>query len=147
MDTQPQPTWMDARERLRARGLRWTPQRRVLLDVLARSSGHLSSAEIVDRCAAVDPEIAPSTIYRTLEVLESLGLVIHGHGIDGDVEYHLLPDAEHGHLHCRVCRQTWEIRGDEAAALAARFDHELGFEVDLSHVTIVGRCGHCRTES
>jgi Fur family ferric uptake transcriptional regulator len=143
----PAPAWESARDRLRERGLRWTPQRRLLLNILAASSGHVTAASVVEQCRARDPEVAPSTIYRTLEVLENLGLITHGHGIDGTPEYHLLPEAEHGHLHCRDCGTTWEIRGEEGAALAARFDHELGFEVDLSHVTIVGRCGSCRTRS
>lgn len=136
--------WSDVRERLRSRGMRWTPQRRLVLDILAARPSHVTAAEVVADCRARDPEVTASTVHRTLEALEQVGVVSHGHGIDGTVEYHLLPEVEHGHLHCRSCRRDWEIRGPEAAALAARFDQELGFEVDLSHVTIVGRCGECR---
>ncbi|MFO1540587.1 MAG: Fur family transcriptional regulator [Chloroflexota bacterium] len=138
------PTWDSIHERLRERGMRWTPQRRLLLEVLSERLGHVTAVEVIERCRERDPDVTPSTIHRTLEVLESLGLVAHGHGIDGTPEYHLLPEVEHGHLYCRRCRQAWEIRGPEAAALASRFDQELGFQVDLSHVTIVGVCGDCR---
>ena len=50
----------------------------------------------------------------------------------------------HGHLHCNACGASWEISTDEAAAVVASLDAERGFEVDLSHVTIVGRCRACR---
>jgi len=136
--------WETVRERLRERGLRWTPQRRALVAVLAETAGHVTGAELVERCRQRDPATIPSTIYRTLDVLEELGVVRHGHGPDGREEYHVLPDAVHGHLHCDVCGSSWEIRADEAAGVVASLDAERGFEVDLSHVTIVGRCRACR---
>ena len=62
----------------------------------------------------------------------------------GREEYHVLPAAVHGHLHCKSCGASAEISADEAAAVVASLDAERGFEVDLSHVTIVGRCRACR---
>ena len=140
------PDWSAVRERLHARGLRWTPQRRTLIDVLAGADGHVTGAELVERCRAVDPSTTPSTVYRTLDVLEELGLVRHGHGADGREEFHVLPDAEHGHLHCRGCGATLEIDADEAAAFVAALEARHGFAIDLSHITVVGRCADCRRE-
>jgi len=136
--------WETVRERLRDRGLRWTPQRRALVAVLAETEGHVTGAELVERCRQRDPATIPSTVYRTLDVLEELGVVRHGHGPNGREEYHVLPDAVHGHLHCKACGASWEISTDEAAGVVASLDAERGFEVDLSHVTIVGRCRACR---
>ncbi|HYO44797.1 MAG TPA: Fur family transcriptional regulator, partial [Candidatus Limnocylindrales bacterium] len=99
--------WGDVRERLHARGLRWTPQRRVLIEVLSRADGHVTGAELVERCRQVDPATTPSTVYRTLDVLEELGIVRHAHGADGREEFHVLPQSDHGHLHCLGCRETW----------------------------------------
>ena len=75
--------WDELPGRIRARGLRWTPQRRVLVDVLSKSDGHVTGAELIDRCRDVDPSTTPSTVYRTLDVLEELGIVQHAHGADG----------------------------------------------------------------
>ncbi|MFZ5853438.1 MAG: Fur family transcriptional regulator [Chloroflexota bacterium] len=138
------PDWSAVRERLHARGLRWTPQRRTLIDVLAGANGHITGAELVERCRAVDPSTTPSTVYRTLDVLEALGLVRHGHGADGREEFHVLPDAEHGHLYCRGCGATLEIDADQAAAFVAALEARHGFAIDLSHITVVGRCAGCR---
>lgn len=136
--------WATARDELHAKGMRWTPQRRLLIDVLSQTTGHVTGADLVERCRAVDPSTIPSTVYRTLDVLEELGLVRHAHGIDGREEYHVLPRTEHGHLHCSRCGRSWDIEADEAEHLVAALQRERGFEMDLSHLTISGRCADCR---
>jgi Fur family transcriptional regulator, ferric uptake regulator len=139
----PAGPWEAARELLRARGLRWTPQRRMLVEVLARSNGHVTGAELVERSRAVDPATTPSTVYRTLDVLEEVGLVRHAHGADGREEFHVLPEREHGHLHCASCGSVRELGPADVGELAKSLREAHGFEVDLSHVTIVGRCASC----
>jgi Fur family ferric uptake transcriptional regulator len=141
---QPRPSaWDDMPAILRRRGLRWTPQRRVLLDVLAGTSGHVTGAELVERCREVDPTTIPSTVYRTLDVLEDLGIVRHAHGVDGREEFHVMPAADHGHLYCTGCRGTWEIGAEELGALSATLEATRGFRIQLSHVSIAGRCESC----
>jgi Fur family ferric uptake transcriptional regulator len=135
--------WESVRERLRGRGLRWTAQRRTLVEVLSRTHGHITGSELVERCRRIDPATIPSTVYRTLDVLEELGLVRHGHGAEGREEFHVLPAVEHGHLHCDQCGQTREIDAADAAPLVRALRARHGFAVDLSHVTIVGRCAAC----
>lgn len=135
--------WNTIAHRLRAQGLRWTPQRRTVIEVLAETDGHVMAAELVERCRARDPRTIPSTVYRTLDVLESLGLIRHGHRADGREEFHVLPTGEHGHLHCRSCGATWELGPERAAAMARALRRGDGFEVDVGHVTLVGRCAAC----
>jgi Fur family ferric uptake transcriptional regulator len=142
--TAPPEAWSSIRERLHERGMRWTPQRRALVAILAETSGHVTGAELVERCRERDPATIPSTVYRTLDVLEDLGLVRHGHGPDGREEYHVLPDDVHGHLHCSRCGETWEISAAEGDGIVSAFAASRGFDVDLSHVTVVGRCSECR---
>ncbi len=104
----------------------------------------MTGAELVERCRQVDPATTPSTVYRTLDVLEELGIVRHAHGADGREEFHVLPEADHGHLHCLSCRETWEIEAGEAATLVAALNADRGFAVELSHLSISGRCRGCR---
>jgi Fur family ferric uptake transcriptional regulator len=138
-----QAQWNTVSDELRQRGLRWTPQRETVIAVLAEVDGHVTGAELVERCRTRDPGTTPSTVYRTLAVLEDLGLVRHGHGADGREQYHVLPQPDHGHLHCSACGATWEIGADRVAAVAAALRREDGFEVDIGHVTLVGRCREC----
>jgi Fur family transcriptional regulator, ferric uptake regulator len=139
--------WSTVRDRLRERGLRWTPQRRTLIEVLSRTDGHVTGSELVDRCRDLDPTTIPSTVYRTLDVLEEIGVIRHSHAADGRQEFHVLPSIEHGHLMCRECRATWEIPAAEAAELVAALESRRGFRVDVSHLSISGTCGACRPAS
>ncbi len=141
----PEP-WAEVPARLRARGLRWTPQRRTLLAVLAETRGHVTGAELVERCRTLDPATIPSTVYRTLDVLEDLGIVRHAHGLDGREEFHVLPAADHGHLSCSGCHGTWDVDADDAAALVAVLAERRGFRVDLSHLSVAGLCKGCASE-
>jgi Fur family transcriptional regulator, ferric uptake regulator len=138
----PEP-WGSVIGELRRRGLRWTPQRRLVLEVLSEASGHVTGVDIVERCRSRDPATVPSTVYRTLDVLEELGLVRHGHGADGREEYHVRPTSEHGHLHCEACGGHWELGPIEVAEFVARIERHRGFRIDLSHLTLVGRCPAC----
>ena len=141
------PAWGDVGDRLRARGLRSTAQRRTVIDALAAAEGHVTGAELVERCRRVDPATTPSTVYRTLDVLEELGLVRHLHGADGREEYHVLPTHEHGHLYCAVCGVTTEIDATRATDIASAVRRAEGFEVEIDHVTLVGRCRECANRS
>jgi Fur family ferric uptake transcriptional regulator len=139
----PPADWSNVRDHLRASGLRWTPQRRTLIDVLSRADGHVTGSELIERCRQVDPTTIPSTVYRTLDVLEGLGLLSHSHGADGREEFHVLPMAAHGHLHCTGCGSTWEIPAEEAATVVASLRRTRQFAVDVSHLSIAGRCEAC----
>ena len=131
------------RVELRTRGLRWTPQRKLILEVLGASRGHVTGSEIVERCRRREPETTPSTVYRTLAVLEDLGYLHHSHGADGREEFHVLPVAEHAHLACTRCGGSWEIDPTETASLVSALEAGRGFRVDVGHLTIAGRCAEC----
>lgn len=138
----PEP-WRSVVAELRRRGLRSTPRRRLVMEVLSEMSGHVTGTEIVERCRQRDPGTVPSTVYRTLDVLEELGLVRHGHGADGREEYHVRPSDEHGHLHCGACGGHWELGAGEVSEFVANIERHRGFSIDLSHLTLVGRCPDC----
>jgi Fur family transcriptional regulator, ferric uptake regulator len=132
----------DVRARLRARGFRWTPQRRALLDVLRETDGHVTGAELVELCRARDAETTPSTVYRTLDVLEELGIVRHSHGRDGREEFHVAPTSEHGHATCEGCGRVLELDAADVTGLTASLGRR-GFSVDLSHLAVGGSCQDC----
>ena len=139
--------WPDIRTELRTRGLRWTPQRKLILDVLGEARGHVTGSEIVERCRVREPETTPSTVYRTLAVLEDLGYLHHSHGPDGREEFHVLPAAEHAHLQCVRCGGSWEIETAETAAFVRELEASRGFRVDVGHLTLAGRCAACGNEA
>lgn len=145
--TNPDDRWAEVRSRLRAAGLRWTPQRGAVLAVLEGVEGHVTGAELVERSRRIDPETTPSTVYRTLDVLEELGIVAHSHGREGRAEFHVNPVADHGHLVCAGCGCTWELGPEEVRGLVDRLRSDRGFEVALEHLSIEGRCAECRARA
>ena len=132
----PAAPWDRIPDRLRARGLRWTPQRATLLEVLADIDGHVTGSQLVDRCRAVVPGTTPSTVYRTLDVLEELGVISHSHGLDGREEFHVLPALDHGHLSCRVCGGTVELTTGDAAPFLDRLRRDTGFQREAHHAPL-----------
>lgn len=133
-------------QRLRARGLRLTTQRRQVLAAVAALE-HATPEEIATRLRAdAGPDgAAPdtSTVYRTLELLERLGLVWHTHLGKGAPVYHA---AEHPHLHV-VCAGCGAISSVDPALLdgaAERLAADLGFALDVGHVALSGTCRACR---
>ncbi len=135
--------WSQVRARLRARGLRWTPQRRLVMEVLAQARGHVTGSDLVERCRVRDPDTTPSTVYRTLDVLEELGYIRHSHSAAGREEFHVMPGAEHGHLECRICGRTWELEARDTAAIADPISDRFAFKPDVGHLTISGVCSAC----
>ncbi len=86
---------------LSEQGYRLTPQRLMVLSAIEKSDHHISAEEIYAQITARYPNVNISTVYRTLELLERLGLVTKTDLGEGTVRYH---SAEKGHHHHLVCR-------------------------------------------
>ncbi|MBI2775742.1 MAG: transcriptional repressor [Chloroflexi bacterium] len=135
--------WAAIPERIRRSGLRWTARRQVVLDALAATRGHITGSGLVAACRAIDPATTPSTVYRTLDVLEAIGAIAHSHGLDGREEFHAGPARDHGHLICSACGSEQELAAPDAAVLLDALRREHGFEASLEHLSISGRCAVC----
>jgi Fur family transcriptional regulator, ferric uptake regulator len=140
--SQPRPagTWD---EQLRARGYRVTPQRQLVLEAVARLD-HATPEEIGNQVQRTARGVNISTIYRTLELLERIGMVTHTHLFHGAPIYHLASDADHVHLVCRECGRVTEVGPDAIRPLITGLEERHGFETDVSHLAVFGRCAECR---
>lgn len=134
-------TWDDT---LRAGGYRVTPQRQLVLEAVGRLQ-HATPEEIYGEVRQTARGINVSTIYRTLELLEHLGLVKHTHIHHGAPSYHLADDAEHVHLVCRQCERVLEIDQSAVAPLVIALEEQEGFRTDVGHLTVFGLCADCRS--
>jgi Fur family transcriptional regulator, ferric uptake regulator len=133
-------------EELRSRGYRVTPQRQLVLEAVA-GLDHATPEEIAARVQRTAKGVNISTIYRTLELLDSLGLVAHTHLNHGAPTYHLASDAEHVHLVCQDCGKIDKASPAAIAPLTSALDEANGFEVNVSHLTVFGRCQDCRSKT
>ncbi|HEY3023806.1 MAG TPA: transcriptional repressor, partial [Actinomycetota bacterium] len=87
---------------LRARGLRMTPQRRAIVAEIMRTRGHISPTALARKVQGEMPGVNASTVYRTLALLEEVGVLSHAH-LEGGAEYHRAEEAGHVHLTCSRC--------------------------------------------
>ncbi|HLB62278.1 MAG TPA: Fur family transcriptional regulator [Actinomycetota bacterium] len=143
MAIQQVPTTAEVMELLRGRGLRMTPQRRAIVAEVMRTSGHISPGAISRRVQADMPGVNTSTVYRTLSLLEEVGVLSHAH-LEGGAEYHRAEEAGHVHLICTSCGADDDLSIAEAQALEDLIHRHHRFAPDLTHFAISGLCADCQ---
>lgn len=129
-------------ETLRSRGLRMTPQRRAIVSEVLRTPGHISPAAIARTVQEEMPGVNASTVYRTLSLLEEVGVLQHSH-LESGAEYHRAEEAAHVHLTCSRCGSEDALSLAEAESLHSLIRAHHGFEADLTHFAIGGMCRRC----
>lgn len=133
-------------ERFRANGGRVTAARREIVTVLlsGREHEHLTAEEVTDQIRHRHPEIAVSTVYRSLDVLEELGVLEHLHVGHGPTVYHLA-DESHLHLICKACGAVIELSDATLRAVGDEIRRQHGFVIEPRHFAINGLCRDCLT--
>jgi Fur family ferric uptake transcriptional regulator len=133
------------RDRLRAGGYRVTPQRQLVLEAIVRLD-HATPESILTEVQRTSAAINLSTVYRTLEVLEDVGLITHAHLGHGSPAYHAATEEPHLHLVCSRCHRVQSLPVDVAEQFATVLAERSGFRADLAHVTVHGTCRACAEE-
>ena len=94
---------------LHARGSRVTPQRQLVIEQVLATRGHIVPEAIYLEVSRRFPSINRSTVYRTLQLLEQMGLISHAHVEEGSTRYHRAEEPAHMHLVCHRCGVIQEI--------------------------------------
>lgn len=134
----------DVLAELRAAGGRATPARRAIVEVLVGGDGHqhLTAEEVAQRVQAVLPDVALSTVYRSMDALEELGFVEHRHVGHGPAVYHLA-DEQHLHLVCESCGAVTELPASTFDAIAEEIGTRHRFRIQPRHFALSGTCERC----
>lgn len=129
---------------VRARGLRWTNQRELIVRTALGAHDHFTADELLERCRKRDPNVSRATVYRTLSVLEAAGVVEALEAGDGARRFeHVINHDHHDHMVCTACGAILEFhdaqleRRQEAAARAH------GFTIQRHSLRIYGTCSRC----
>jgi Fur family ferric uptake transcriptional regulator len=129
---------------LRQAGFRITPQRQVILEVVAHGSDHQSAQQVFKAARRRLPGLNLATVYRTLDSLNRAGLVDLMDDSRGSLRFSLRdPKHPHAHLVCRQCGKTLELPVNWVARLANDIHRQTGYRADLEHLTFSGRCPDC----
>lgn len=127
---------------LRRRGARVTTARRAVLSTLLAHDGHATADDIAAAVHAEHPEVHLSTVYRTLDAFEQLGVVAHVHLGHGRATYHLADELHH-HAVCDTCGAVLQLPLSLFEGVAGRLLDEHGFVAAPHHFAVAGRCAGC----
>jgi Fur family ferric uptake transcriptional regulator len=124
---------------LRARGLRLSAARRLILEALFDAPVPLSAERL-----AAQLQLDLASTYRNLETFERHGLIRHVHLGHGPGLYLVIGRDERAYLFCESCQQVREVEPDQLAPVRDHVRELFGYEARFTHFPIVGRCPQCR---
>jgi Fur family ferric uptake transcriptional regulator len=134
-------------EALRDQGYRLTPQRLIVLAIVANGVGHMGVDEIFQQAKEAYPYMDVATVYRTLHLFRNLGVVTEV-AIGDRLHYELTdPHGGHHHMVCRVCNGAFNLSPHYLEEFRTALSQEFGFEPDLEHFAVSGVCAGCRKDS
>jgi len=135
------------KENLKEKGYKLTPQRRAIVDIIIRNEGsHLTTEELYDLVKVECPEIGLATVYRTVQLLEEIGIVCKLDLNDGCSRYELVHENEnhqHHHLICNICGKVIEVEEDLLEGLENDIQRKYDFIIKNHSVKFYGVCNEC----
>ena len=133
---------------LKEKGYKLTPQRRAVLNIIMENQGqHLNTEEIYDLVKTQCPDIGLATVYRTLQILDEMGLILKINLDDGCSRYTLhnhKEDHQHHHLICQNCGAIIEVGEDLLDPLEEEITNKYHFTITDHKVKFFGLCSKCR---
>jgi Fur family transcriptional regulator, peroxide stress response regulator len=134
-------------ESFRQAGLRLTPQRSAICHLLADNDQHPSAQTIFEHLRPDYPSLSLTTVYNTLEALESLGAI---HNLGTDVSGTIRYDAEttaHANLICTSCNRIVDFHSSHVQALTDEVNDRSGYNITGARVLYYGLCEECQTHT
>src|SRR5438552_9583045 len=117
---------------LKERGVRLTRQRQILLELINKTGEHLDAERLYQMAKEKDPKLNRVTVYRTLKLLKTGGLVdeldlMHHKGDQHYYETRL--KQEHAHIICLRCGRIEEYFGEPLQSMREQIETQFGFEI------------------
>jgi len=131
---------------VKQKGLKYTEQREIVLDVLLNASGHLTAEEVYNEVknSFPDSNIGIATVYRALGFLEEVRLITSiTFGTDGK-KYESNTKSHHDHLICTSCGKIIEFIDDEIEKKQEKIAKDNGFKITSHVMQLLGECSECR---
>jgi Fur family ferric uptake transcriptional regulator len=135
-----------SRNRYKANPIKGHPltyQRRLLLDMLSDSEGHLNAKELYRRAIERDESISQATVYRSLNLFKELGLIDEMRLGGLRCYYETKQASDHQHLICQGCGKILEFQTPHFQKLIEAVWREHGFKVTKAELYLEGYCQEC----
>ena len=140
------PDVESAVEAMRARGMRISSARRLVLEALYAADAPISAEQIADGLAGRLPRSDLASVYRNLETLEQVGLVRHCHLGHGPGLYMPTGAREREYLVCDSCNAVMAVEPSDMDAVRTLIHERFGYEARFGHFPILGLCADCARE-
>jgi Fur family ferric uptake transcriptional regulator len=134
-----------ARATLREQGYRLTPQRNVIWEVLRDAGRHMTADEVTRQVCSRLPDVNVSTVYRTLELLVSLDLVLETRLEGSACYYEVSPEPSHHHFVCTQCGAVGHFSDNLLGPVHTELTDRQGFAVTQIQLTAFGLCRKCQS--
>jgi len=132
--------------RLRKQGFRATPQRLAILEILSVSEGHPNVEQIYEQVIEHFPTTSLATIYKTINVLKSLGEVLELGFADMGARYDGAKPYPHPHAICTKCGRIVDPEHIITDDLSLRISEETGYKITRHQLDFYGICPDCQNE-
>jgi Fe2+ or Zn2+ uptake regulation protein len=123
---------------LRGSGLRATPARRAVIDVLRETHQHMTVSEVIAALAGSGSKFDQSTVYRVLSDLGGVGLVAESRLSPGDTVFEWISQSNHHHLQCTECGRTLPLDDELVQEFILKVHERHGFHVNATHLVLSG---------
>ena len=135
----------EIKEFFHQKGLKCTPQRQAVLKVLQESKSYLSINKIHSNVKELLPETGLATVYRSLETLVELNLVVKVHLEDGCHSYAIAPEGHRHPIVCTDCNSVIEYTECPMEDLSKKISEQTGVQINTHFLQLFGKCKECQT--
>ena len=140
----------DLRGKLSEGGYKMTPQRKEILQIFVEHEGHMRAEDVYKILRENDSDIGLATVYRSLDLLSELGILVQVDFGDGCARYEL-NNADpkihhHHHLICLKCKKVIEFEEDLLEVMEAYIEKKSGFQIKNHEVKFFGYCNDCKNK-
>ena len=128
--------------------LRWTPQRKMILDIFLSFDGHVQIESLYKKIREQDPSLGIATLYRTLKLLVDCELVEAHSFQNGKKTYErMFHVRHHDHLICTTCEKTIEFEHPLIEKYQVEICEAYGFTLKSHKMELLGICNNCRLKN
>ena len=136
---------MDFVRELKKRGYRITNPREVICSILVNSGHeHFTVEKLHQLSTKKDKNIDLATVYRTLELLESIDIVEHLHQAHGAGIYYLKSENDNNHIICDLCKSIFDLAKETKEKINKVLVKDSNFNVINHHFIYSGVCKNCK---
>ncbi len=131
---------------LKQHQLRWTAQRKRILEVFLNTKGHIHIDDLHKQVRSQDPTIGIATLYRTLKLIVEAGLAHMNSFNDRKTYERSYKVGHHDHLICTLCGKTIEFEHPLIEKYQLEICERNSFSLKSHRMELFGVCAECRAE-